>query len=60
VLAIRGLINGERRLGMVLAEIGLYVAVTAIFTVVFERRLIVEALSYLRGPGRAARAPARA
>lgn len=59
VLAVRGLLDGERTVGLALAELGLYVAVTIAFTLLFERRLISEALSYLRpGAGRAAAAGA--
>lgn len=48
VLAMRLLDDGERTLGLALGEVGIYVAVTAIATIVFERSLLREAFSYLR------------
>ena len=51
VLATRAAVGGERTVGIALAELGLYVAVTVVLTFVFERPLISEALSYLRRGG---------
>ena len=47
VLAVRAT-TGERTLELALLELGLYVVVTVIATVLFERPLLREALSYLR------------
>ena len=55
VLAMRALESGERSLAMALAELGLYVAVTAVATWYLESRLLREALGYLTAR-RAARA----
>lgn len=49
VLAIRILVEGDRTLEIALGELGAYLAVTALATVAFERALLREALSYLRG-----------
>jgi len=48
VLAVRTVVDAERTAGIALAELGLYLAVTALLTFVLERRLIAEAISYLR------------
>jgi O-antigen/teichoic acid export membrane protein len=48
VLLTRIAVDAERTLGMALGELALYLAVTAIATVVLERPLLREALSYLR------------
>jgi O-antigen/teichoic acid export membrane protein len=48
VLAVRGL-SGHRTPGLAAAELGLYVAVTAGATAIFERRLVREIAGYLRG-----------
>ena len=49
VLAVRLAIGGDESPGVALAELGLYVAVTALATYVLERPLIAEVLGYLRG-----------
>jgi len=49
VLALRVAEAGERTAAMALAEIGLYLAITAIATWALENRLLREALGYLRG-----------
>lgn len=49
VLMIRILVEGDRTLEIALGELGAYLAVTALATVAFERALLREALSYLRG-----------
>jgi len=41
--------TGERTAALALAEIGVYLALTAIATWVLENRLLREALGYLRG-----------
>jgi O-antigen/teichoic acid export membrane protein len=49
VLGVRvTLESGERTLGVALGELALYLAITAVATVAFERPLLAEALSYLR------------
>ena len=48
ILALR-LLEIDRTLVVVLGELGLYVALTIAFTVVFERNLLREMLGYLRG-----------
>jgi O-antigen/teichoic acid export membrane protein len=50
VLAVRAGLGGERSLELALGELGVYVAVTALATILLERELLREALSYLRGP----------
>jgi hypothetical protein len=57
VLAARAAYGGGRTLELALAEFGLYVAVTVIATIAFERSLLREVVGYLRGPA-AAQAPA--
>jgi O-antigen/teichoic acid export membrane protein len=54
VLLMRAVGHGDRSLGRALAELAVYLIVTAVFTLVFERRLLAEALSYLRPPRGAA------
>jgi O-antigen/teichoic acid export membrane protein len=49
VLAARALDGPHRTVGVALAELGLYLAVTAAATWVFERDLLREAVGYLRG-----------
>jgi O-antigen/teichoic acid export membrane protein len=49
VLAARGMERGPRTLGIALAELALYIVVTATFTLILERPLIREAIGYLRG-----------
>jgi O-antigen/teichoic acid export membrane protein len=56
VLAVRAFSGAERTLGLALGELALYLAVTAVLTVLLERRLLAEALSYLRPSGRPAAA----
>ena len=51
VLLVRA-IPGDRPLGRALAELALYVGATIGFTLVFERRLVGEMWSYLRGRAR--------
>ena len=48
VLFVRALDNAERSAGIALAELALYLAVTLVATIVFERRLLTEMLGYLR------------
>ena len=48
VLAVRAMDGGERTPGMAFAELGLYIAVTIVATLLFERRLLREARGYLR------------
>lgn len=48
ILLMRLLESESRTLALVLAELGLYLAVTAIATFVFERRLLREIGSYMR------------
>jgi O-antigen/teichoic acid export membrane protein len=52
VLLVRLAESGQRTLGIALAELGLYIVTTAIFTLFFERSLIREVLGYLRGSAR--------
>jgi O-antigen/teichoic acid export membrane protein len=47
VLAVRA-VDGQRSLGVALAELALYAAVTIAATIVFERALLREVLGYLR------------
>lgn len=54
VLLIQLLDPGVEQLGVVLAELGIYLAVTALATFAFERTLLREALGYVRGEGRTA------
>ena len=51
VLALRALTDGDRTLEMVLAELGIYVALTALATYLFERPLLGEMVGYLRRAG---------
>ena len=48
ILCLR-LVDIERTVPVVVAELVLYAAVTLAFTIVFERRLLAEILEYLRG-----------
>jgi O-antigen/teichoic acid export membrane protein len=48
VAAIRLVETGDRTLGLALGELAIYLAVNAIATLAFERKLIREAISYLR------------
>ncbi len=52
VLGARLLTPDDRTLAIAGAEFALYVAVTVAATVLFERRLLLEILGYLRGQGR--------
>jgi O-antigen/teichoic acid export membrane protein len=54
VLLLRTAESGPRSLGLALAELAVYIATTAAFTLAFERSLIREVLGYLRGEGRRA------
>jgi O-antigen/teichoic acid export membrane protein len=54
ILALRLLESAGREPGVALAELGIYVAVTIGATVLFERALLREILSYLRPQGRVA------
>jgi lipopolysaccharide exporter len=47
-LAVRAL-SFDRSLGVAVAEATLFIALTAVFTWLFERRLLAEAFGYLRG-----------
>lgn len=60
VLVARALETGERTAPLALAELTVYLAVTAAVTVLFERRLLSEAISYLRGRGSSPVGPAPA
>jgi O-antigen/teichoic acid export membrane protein len=48
VLAVRAAVPGERSLAVALAELALYAIATVAFTYLFERRLVLELLGYLR------------
>jgi len=48
VLVVRAIDGAERSAGIALAELALYLAVTLVATIVFERRLLTEMLGYLR------------
>jgi hypothetical protein len=48
ILGFRALADVERSAGLALAELAAYVALNVVITAVAERRLIAEALSYLR------------
>lgn len=48
-LALRALAGGDRSLSRALGELALYVLATVAFTYVFERKLIVELVGYVRG-----------
>jgi polysaccharide transporter, PST family len=48
VLLVRVFEGAERTAGMAIAELALYLAVTIVATLVFERRLLAEMLGYLR------------
>ena len=50
VLAVRQLGSGDRTLGLAVAELALYAAVTAAVTIATERRLLREAIGYVRRP----------
>jgi len=52
VLLLRTLDEGDRSVDLALFELGVYLAVTALMTVLLERPLLREARSYLRRPGR--------
>jgi O-antigen/teichoic acid export membrane protein len=58
VLAMRGLMSGERSLELAVAELILYVAVTIAATWLFERPLLREISGYVRGRPRGAETPA--
>lgn len=58
VLLARAALDLERTPGLALAELALYLAVTALMTLILERSLLREALSYLRAPGRGEVRPA--
>src|SRR3954447_4384813 len=51
VLVVRALETGERTGGMALAELAVYCAATAGTILLLERRLLDEAIGYLRGRG---------
>ncbi|MEA2442590.1 MAG: lipopolysaccharide exporter [Thermoleophilaceae bacterium] len=51
ILLLRALVDGHRTLPRALAEVALYLVVTAIATFYFERRLLAEMVGYLRGKG---------
>jgi hypothetical protein len=53
ILAVRAFEPAERDLTLALGELGLYIAVTAVATLAAERRLLAEAVSYLRRRDRA-------
>lgn len=57
ILALHLLTDVERTLGLALAELALYVVLTAISTYLFERALIGEVIGYLRRAARPAAAP---
>ena len=57
ILLLRALTDVDRTLGVALAELGLYVALTVASTIVFERSLLSELLGYLRRGARPAPAP---
>jgi hypothetical protein len=48
VLAVRAAVPGERSLALALAELTLYAIATIAFTYLFERRLVLEMIGYLR------------
>ncbi len=48
VLVVRALDRGERGAGVAVAELALFAVVTAVATIVMERRLLAEALGYMR------------
>ncbi len=50
VLGLRALETGDRTLALALGELALFIGVNVMLTVVIERRLLREALSYLRRP----------
>jgi O-antigen/teichoic acid export membrane protein len=58
VLLLRLGLDGERTIELALFELGVYLAVTALMTVLLERRLLAEARSYLRRPPRTDVSPA--
>jgi O-antigen/teichoic acid export membrane protein len=59
VLLVRLLLDSDRTLGRALAELALYLAVTAAVTFALERDLLREVVGYLRrGPGRTRISPA--
>jgi O-antigen/teichoic acid export membrane protein len=51
VLGLRALESGDRTSGMALAELGVYVVATVAATLLLERALLKEVLSYLRPKG---------
>ena len=51
LLALRSVWTGTRSLGQVLAEVALFLAVTAAVTLISERALLLEVWNYLRGRG---------
>ena len=57
ILALRAVTDADRTLGLALGELGLYVALTVVSTIAFERRLLAELFGYLRRGMRAAPAP---
>jgi O-antigen/teichoic acid export membrane protein len=57
VIAIRAVVDADRTLGIALGELAVYLAVTAVSTLLIERRLLAEAISYLR-PAEQRAAPA--
>ncbi len=57
ILALRALTDADRTLGLALGELGLYVALTVVSTIAFERRLLAELFGYLRRGMRPAPAP---
>jgi PST family polysaccharide transporter len=56
VLAVRVAVDSDRTAALAAAEAVLYVAVTIAATLYFERRLVAEAIGYLRG-GKRSQAP---
>jgi O-antigen/teichoic acid export membrane protein len=58
VLGLRMLEGAGRGIGVVLAEVALYAAVTVAATIFFERRLLREIMGYLRRPRPAVASPA--
>ena len=49
ILLLRLLLEGDRTLAGALAELGLYIGATILFTYLFERALLREIIGYLRG-----------
>jgi O-antigen/teichoic acid export membrane protein len=52
VLAVRAVAPAERTLSWAIGELALYVVATIGFTLLFERRLVIELLGYLRSRSR--------